>query len=164
MKKFRKVIVVGAVALAAVGLRTLVVRYTVASAKNAPLASDSARTLAHLDHSPRHGGLVLMDGDTHFEVVLDNSGGYGVYFSDGVRAPLPASFASQVRIAVIPIGRSRETIALKTDSSDSRWIGRGTPINDPNTVLRIGYTANEKPYWIDVPASAWPSAIAPLPQ
>ena len=164
MSKGSRVVLVSVVALAAAGLRTFVVRQTVANARNVAPASDSAWTIAHYDHRPRHGGLVLMNGDTHFEVVLDNKGSYSVYFSSGVRAPLPASIASEVRIAVIPTGRPRETIAMETDPTNSHWDGRGTPIDDPNTIVRVGYTAETAPYWIDVPASAWVSVTAPRSQ
>lgn len=164
MSKVRRVVLVSAVALAAAGLRTFTLRQTVATAQNVSPTSDSAWALAHYDHRPRHGGLVLMNGDTHFEVVLDDKGGYNVYFSSGVRAPLPASIASAVRIAVIPSGRSRETIAMEADPTNSYWVGRGAPIDDPNTIVRVGYTAETTPYWIDVPASAWISVTAPRSQ
>jgi hypothetical protein len=160
MSKASRVVVVSAVALAAAGLRTVLVRQALATAQSVSPAADSAWALAHYDHRPRHGGLVLMNGDTHFEVVLDNSGSYSVYFSSGVRTPLPASIASEVRIAVIPSGRPRETIAMEADPTNSLWVGRGTRIDDPNAIVRVGYTAEAAPYWIDVPASAWISPTA----
>ena len=160
MSKVRRVVLVSLVALAAAGLRTFNLRQAVAAAQSVSPASDSAWALAHYDHRPRHGGLVLMNGDTHFEVVLDTTGRYSVYFSSGVRTPLPASIASEVRIALIPTGRSRETIALETDPTNSLWVGRGTPIDDADAIVRVGYTADTTPYWIDVPASAWISLTA----
>ena len=164
MSKVRRVVLVSAVALAAAGLRTFTLRQAVAAAQSVSPASDSAWALAHYDHRPRQGGLVLMNGDTHFEVVLDTTGSYGVYFSSGVRAPLPATIASEVRIAVIPNGRSRETIAMEPDPTNSHWVGRGTPIDDADAIIRVGYTADATPYWIDVPASAWVSIRAPRSQ
>jgi hypothetical protein len=101
-----------------------------------------------------------MNGDTHFEVVLDTTGSYSVYFSSGVRTPLPATIASEVRIAVIPSGRPRETIAMGADPTNSYWVGRGTPMDDADAIVRVGYTADTTPYWIDVPASAWISLTA----
>jgi hypothetical protein len=153
-------VLVTLVALAAVGLRTFTLRQAVAAAQSVSPASDSAWALAHYDHRPRQGGLVLMNGDTHFEVVLDTTGRYSVYFSSGVRTPLPATIASEVRVAVIPSGRPRETIAMEPDPTNSYWVGRGTPIADADAIVRVGYTAGNTPYWIDVPASAWISLTA----
>jgi len=164
MSKVSRVVLISAVALAAAGLRTFTLRQAVAAAQSVSPASDSAWALAHYDHRPRQGGLVLMNGDTHFEVVVDNKGRYSVYFSSGVRTPLPARIASEVRIAVIPNGRSRETIAMEPDPTNSHWVGRGTPIDDPDAIVRVGYTAESAPYWIDVPASAWISLTAPRSQ
>ena len=96
-----------------------------------------------------------MNGETHFEVVVDRTGRYSVYFSDAVRAPLPASTTSQVDVRVTQAGYSPETIRLQIDERGDRWIGRGAPIEDPNAIVRITYDAGEKPYWIDVPVSAW---------
>jgi hypothetical protein len=160
MSKVRRVVLVSLVALAAAGLRMFTLRQAVAAAQSVSPASDSAWALAHYDHRPRQGGLVLMNGDTHFEVVLDTTGSYSVYFSSGVRTPLPATIASEVRIAVIPSGRPRETIAMEPDPTNSYWVGRGTPIADADAIVRVGYTADTTPYWIDVPASAWISLTA----
>ena len=98
-----------------------------------------------------------MNGDTHFEVVLDRAGGYSVYFTDAVRAPLPASIASMVRVAVTQTGRPTETIPMQIDASGGRWIGRGAAIDDQNAIVRVTYAAADKPYWIDVPVSGWPA-------
>ena len=38
--------------------------------------------MAHGNHNPKYGGTVLMNGDMHFEVVLNRDGTYHVYFSD----------------------------------------------------------------------------------
>ena len=56
---------------------------------------------------------------------------------------------------MIPNGRSRETVAMEPDPTNSHWVGRGTPIDDADAIVRVGYTADATPYWIDVPASAW---------
>jgi hypothetical protein len=162
MHRLGKITAATAVALGALAIRTYIVRYGVASADNS--SPTSASRLAHLDHSPRHGGLVLMNGDTHFEVVLDSGGYYSVYFTDAVRAPLPASVASEVHLAVTQAGRSPDLTVLQVDPTLARWIGRGAPIEDPDAIVRVAYTAEEKPYWIDVPVSAWSGLSASLPQ
>ena len=45
----------------------------------------------HMDHSPRHGGLLGMRGDLHIEVVASaqaGGGAFSVFLSDAFRAPL----------------------------------------------------------------------------
>ena len=152
-----KVLAVGAVAFVAVAVRTYVVHSSLVDEGSAPAPSSA---VGHFDHRPRHGGLVLMNSDTHFEVVLDGEGRSSVYFSDAVRAPLPASTATEVGVAVAPPGRSPEMIPLQIDARGESWTGRSARIADPNAIVRIGYTAADKPYWIDVPASAWPGLTA----
>lgn len=162
MKGIGKVGAVAMLALAALGVRSYVAHLNVASATSA-LPTSTSPALAHLDHSPRHGGLVLMNGDTHFEVVVDADSRYAVYFTDAVRAPLPASAALEVHVAVTPNGRPAQIIPLQIDPTRTHWIGRGEAIDDLNAVLRITYVpAVGAPYWIDVPVSAWPRAIASL--
>jgi len=41
-----------------------------------------------------------------------------------------------------------------------QWVGRGPPMDDADALVRVGYTADTTPYWIDVPASAWISLTA----
>ncbi len=159
MKRLGTIGAVAFVALSALGVRAYVDRLAIASVFAAP----TPRALAHFDHTPRHGGLVLMNGDTHFEVVVDPDGRYAVYFTDAVRAPLPASTALQVRVDVTPNGRPPETIPMEVDATGTRWIGRGAGVDDPNAIVRITYVPEIGPrYWIDVPVSAWPRAIASL--
>src|ERR1700693_5616691 len=54
--------------------------------------------MAHGNHNPKYGGVVLMNGDLHFEVVAKAEGSYTVYFSDATRQELPASAVSDVRL------------------------------------------------------------------
>ena len=54
----------------------------------------------HDDHSPRHGGLVMMLGDLHYEVVLDPEGEHRVYFTNELRDDLPPDIASEVTVTV----------------------------------------------------------------
>ena len=52
-------------------------------------------TTPHGDHSAHHGGLVLMNGELHYEVVFDRDGRHRVWFSDAVREDLPASIGAR---------------------------------------------------------------------
>jgi hypothetical protein len=151
----RKLIVVGVAVVALVGVRVYLVRQGV-SAAAAPRV-EAGSTVPHRDHSPRHGGLVLMRGDTHFEVVLGRGGMCQVYFTDATRTELPASFASEVDIGLASLDGGRQNVPFQVDPEGKMWIGRLTMTSDPHAIVRVTYVARgEQPYWIDVPLSAWP--------
>jgi hypothetical protein len=114
-------------------------------------ATAGGDTVPHGDHNPHFGGLVLMNGDLHFEVVLTRDGSARVYFSDATRAELPAATASDVTITINQTSKAPEVIALHIDDSGESWVGRGKPIDDPAATARIAYTSQGKPYFIDVP-------------
>jgi hypothetical protein len=118
------------------------------AASAAPAGSE---TVPHGDHNPHFGGLVLMNGDLHFEVVLARDGGARVYFSDATRTELPAATASEVTITITQKSGAPEVIALHIDDSGESWTGRGRPIDDPGATARVAYTSRGKPYFIDVP-------------
>ena len=126
---------------------------TALSSQPAAAASTSAAggTVPHGDHNPHYGGIVLMNGDLHFEVVLGRDGNHRVYFSDAMRAELPAATASDVTVIVTQKSRQPETVVLHIDDSGESWTGRGRPVDDPAATARIAYTAYGKPYFIDVP-------------
>ena len=106
---------------------------------------------AHTDHLPRHGGLVLMNGDLHFEVILNKEGRHRVYFSDALRAELPASIASELTITITEHQKVSETLNARIDTDGKRWVADGKPVDDVNAVARVAFTAQGRPYWIDVP-------------
>jgi hypothetical protein len=123
-------------------------------------------TMAHGDHSPHHGGVVMMKGDLHYEVVLDPAGHHRLFFSDAMRADLPASTASSASITIFRKDRPPEPIALQIDDAGESWAGMGEAVSEPaTTTARIAYTIRgEQPYWIDVPfepAVADPNAPDP---
>lgn len=149
-----KAAAVGLAVCGLIGARAYLVRY------GGPLAAASPRlepgaTIPHMDHTPRHGGIVLMNGDTHFEVALDKEGNCRVYFTDAVRAELPASIASAVSIGVSAAGAPRQTARMEMDDAARTWVGRIAMSGDPQAIVRVTYTGPEGPYWIDVPLSAW---------
>ncbi len=114
--------------------------------------------MPHGNHDPKYGGVVLMNGDLHFEVVLRPDGRHQVYFSDAIREELPASIASSVDVTVTRPGVAPETVTLHIDESGESWTGRGRPVDDPaQTTARIAYTVQATPYWIDVPFMPAPS-------
>ncbi len=118
-----------------------------------PAASTPAagETVPHGDHNPHFGGLVLMNGDLHFEVVLARNGSARVYFSDATRNELPAATASEVTVTITRKSQAPEIVALHIDESGESWVGRGSPVADPEATARVAYTSHGKPYFIDVP-------------
>jgi hypothetical protein len=152
-----KVAVVAVAISTLVGFRAYVVRYGIpfVEATSPPLEPGAA--LPHMDHSPKHGGLVLMRGDTHFEVVLSKEGRCQVFFTDATRTELPASFAEEVDMGLATVGGERQNVPLQIDPEGRTWIGQLKMTSDPQAIVRVTYLApGEQPYWIDVPLSAWP--------
>jgi hypothetical protein len=153
----RKVLVVAAIACGIAGIRAYVSSNELSF--NAASRLEQGATVPHMDHTPRHGGLVLMKGDTHLEVVLDADGSCHAYFTDAVRMELPASHASEVRIGLTNGRDHPQDILLEPDAGGNSWRGELRMVDDPLAIVRITYVARgEAPYWIDVPLSAWQHA------
>jgi hypothetical protein len=136
-------------------------------ANSAPAASASAAstegTAPHGDHNPHHGGVVLMKGDLHYEVVLDPTGrAHHVYFTDAVREALPASVASEVMLTIRrPLrpgsgqASPEERVTLQIDETGESWVGSGHPVATPATATaRLAFSIDREPYWIDIPFTA----------
>jgi hypothetical protein len=119
---------------------------------SAPPAAATS-TVPHGDHNPHHGGVVMMKGDLHYEVVFDPTGReHRVYFSDAAREDLPAALAAAVALTIHRPGEADEPIALKIDDSGESWMGSGKPIASPGTAsARVAFTVAGDAYWIDVP-------------
>jgi hypothetical protein len=112
--------------------------------------SDPHSSPAHGDHTPRHGGIVYMKGDLHFEVVLSRSGTHRVYFSDAARAELPAATASEVSLTIFSGGRE-ETVKAEVDEAGESWIASAKTITGGDSMVRVAFVVGAEPYWIDVP-------------
>lgn len=114
---------------------------------------------AHGDHNPKYGGVVLMNGDLHFEVVLDPIGRHRVYFSDAFREELPASAVSGVRVTLQRTKEAPEQLTLEIDEHGESWIASGGGVDDPEAVARVEFTYQRAPYSIEIPFT--PPAIDP---
>jgi hypothetical protein len=108
-------------------------------------------TEPHGDHTPHHGGLVLMNGDIHYEVVLASDGRHQVWFSDALRNELPASIASAVTMEVMRPGRAVETITLAIDDAGEAWIARAQPMAGDGIMVKLRYRLQGEPYEIELP-------------
>ena len=113
-------------------------------------AQHSGITTPHGDHSSHHGGLVMMAGDVHYEVVFDSSGKHRVWFSDSVREDLPASIARDVAMVVTPKMGSVETLALKIDESGESWVADGHPLASGDMV-KVTYSMKGEPFEVEIP-------------
>ena len=124
-----------------------------------PAQSESAKpkdaqhaniTTPHGDHSPHHGGMVMMNGEVHYEVVFDGAGKHRVWFSDAVREDLPASLASNVVMVVTPKMGSVETWPLKIDESGESWVADGHPLA-AGDMVKLSYSMRGEPFEIEIP-------------
>jgi hypothetical protein len=119
--------------------------------QKAPDAQHAGITTPHGDHSPHHGGIVMMNGELHYEVVFDTSGRHRVWFSDAVREELPASVASQVVMVVTrPMGAA-ETLPLTIDDSGESWVAAGAPLDESGTTVTLRYAVRGEPFEIEIP-------------
>ena len=113
-------------------------------------AQHAGITTPHGDHSPHHGGLVMMNGDFHYEVVFDQKGKHRIWFSDAVREDLPASMASNVVMTITPKMGAVETLKLKIDESGESWVADGNPLASGDMV-KITYSLRGEPFEVEIP-------------
>ena len=105
----------------------------------------------HGDHTPHHGGLVLMNGDVHYEVVLAPNGRHQVWFSDAMRSELPASIASGVTLEVMRPEAPVETVRLAIDDAGEAWIADARPLNGEGIMVKVRYALQGTPHEIELP-------------
>jgi hypothetical protein len=114
-------------------------------------AQHAAITTPHGDHSAHHGGLVLMNGEVHYEVVLDRGGKHRIWFSDAVREDLPASQAAKVTMTITRKGMPAETLALGIDDSGESWVAAGQPVPPGDVTVVVTYVLRGEPFEIEIP-------------
>lgn len=108
-------------------------------------------TTPHGDHSPHHNGLVLMNGELHYEVLLSREGRHQIWFSNAVRDDLPASIARDVKMTVTRPNEAAETIALEIDEAGESWVAHGRPITAGETIVKLSYSVQGHPHEIEIP-------------
>ena len=105
----------------------------------------------HGDHSPHHGGMVLMNGEMHYEVAFDRNGHHRLWFTDAVREDLPASIAAAVAMVVMRPGAPPEALALTIDDNGESWEAHGQPVAGDNVTVKLVYSAGGQPLEIEIP-------------
>ena len=90
-----------------------------------PISAALPGSAPHADHLPRHGGVVMMSGDLHVEMVVSPSGGVFLYLSDATRTPIAPSEAS----GTIRIERpgSKSALPLRSDPAAGALTVAGPP-------------------------------------
>ena len=124
------------------------------AAEPAPTPKDAQHagiTTPHGDHSAHHGGLVLMNGEVHYEVVLDRGGKHRIWFSDAVRVELPASQAARVTMVITRAGAPDETLSLAIDDSGESWVAAGQPLAPGDVTVKVSYVLGGEPFEIEIP-------------
>ena len=123
-----------------------------AASTPAPAADAQHRNVVgpHGDHSPHKGGLVLMNADIHYEVVLNRDGRHRIWFSDAVRNELPASLASGVTLTITRTGEPDEVLALAIDDTGESWIAAGRPVTG-DAYVKVAYALQGEPHEVEVP-------------
>ena len=124
------------------------------TAEPAPRANDAQHagiTTPHGDHSAHHGGMVLMNREVHYEVVLDRGGKHRIWFSDAVRDDLPASQAAKVTMTIARKDAPPETLALGIDDSGESWVAAGQPVTPGDVTVMIRYVLRGEPFEIEIP-------------
>ena len=134
---------------------------TTSAAPEAPRdAQHQGVTGPHGDHTPHHGGMVLMNGDVHYEVVLGHDGRHQIWFSDAMRNELPATIASGVTLEVMRPGAASETVQMKIDDAGEAWVATARPLEGDGIVVKVRYALQGEPHEIELPfvaASAPPA-------
>jgi hypothetical protein len=110
----------------------------------------------HGDHNPHHGGFVSMYLDLHIEVVALERGGIQVYYTDAMRAELPASVVSEVEVQIERKRVKPETVTMRISSGGDFWEGDSKVLSDPEAIIRVAFLFQGKPVILEVPARNLP--------
>lgn len=92
-----------------------------------------------------------MNGEVHYEVVIDRSGRHRLWFSDAVREDLPASQATGVTMTIVRHGEPGETLALAIDDSGESWVAAGRPLAAGEVMVKVSYALRGEPFEIEIP-------------
>ena len=83
----------------------------------------------HSDHNPHHRGVLMMNGDLHFETVVEESGKVSVYFSDAYRRPLSPTVVEDMELILRPDETDEESLRVVMDEAETHWTGQGGAVD-----------------------------------
>ena len=92
-----------------------------------------------------------MNGDIHYEVVFARDGAHRIWFTDPVRAELPASVATDVTMVLTRPGEPDEVLKLAIDDSGESWIASGRPVTGNDAYVKITYAMQGEPHQVEIP-------------
>jgi hypothetical protein len=128
----------------------------------ATATADTPAAVPHGDHSPHHGGAVLMLRDLHYEIAFEPAGRVAIYFSDAVRKDLPASVVSDVYIEIDRPKHRSERVEMAIDATGESWEGKAMPVKQDDAIVRIAFTFQGEATSVDLPYHLYfkPAAVA----
>lgn len=112
--------------------------------------------VAHGDHNAKHGGVVLMYQDIHYETVLLPKGGVQLWITDEMRNDLPAATVSDVAVEIARPGAEPEPVDMAMAPSGEYWEGSSAAVIDAKTVVRVAFLLRGEPVLVNVPGEMWP--------
>jgi hypothetical protein len=117
------------------------------------LAASSTLAASPHDHTSNHGGLVLMDGELHFELLVGFDGRHRVHYTDGRRRPLPPSAMKSVHLTIKRGTGADEELTLLSGEGGA-WSGKGRLIDGATVDVTLTHvTRAGHRYSIDVPVT-----------
>lgn len=108
-------------------------------------------TAPHGDHTPHKGGLVFMNGDVHYELVMRANGRHEVWFSDSMRNELPATVVRGVTLVVTREGEPVEAVQLSVDDSGESWRAAGRAVTTDTAMVKVQFSLDGEPHTVEVP-------------
>lgn len=108
-------------------------------------------TAPHGDHTAHKGGLVFMNGDVHYELVMRANGRHEVWFSDSMRNELPATVVRGVTLVVTRPAEAVETLQLSVDENGESWRAAGRPVTTDAAMIAVQFSLDGQPHTVEVP-------------
>ena len=104
----------------------------------------------HSDHNPHHRGVLMMNGDLHFETVVEESGKVSVYFSDAYRRPLSPTVVEDMELILRPDETDEESLRVVMDEAETHWTGQGGAVDKAGVNVLVAFTFKDEPFAAEI--------------